>query len=1030
MSGAPPGTIHTWAHGEQAQKQPDGTWKVRLYRAAARPEVNSAGTTSFSPDRTVAEAYLDGANPGFGGANLYKVEPDVDPKKVLDVREGLPRWLEEIAEGHGGGASNSWVLTASDKARQAMLDRGYQWVRFTDDYPTGAETWALLDDEHGEDEVEPKMRKLKKSLCKSREGLGPHGYPPGTVHEWDGVKMRKEAGGKWKPLAGQQQLDLGEAGHPQPKLRRPAVRSEKHSPTGTQLDLLSDRPARLVQEQDRARGRSEQAVKERAELQAKLERAEALGRAAEDWKANGIRARAFKSWFGDWESADPKVLSKISKVRDKVTGEPKLTWQLHLGGRKAAINVAKKQGASVVVGPEGPVTAYHGTSHGGFTEFDPKKTAKNSLFGPGFYFTEDRAVAESYQKKGQPRKVTDLEGANVDSVQAFLDEVAPWTGSGLAYDLKNEKHWAERASILDHVYKHQDIAEKHGIKIPKHQVYSVYLNIRNPYDVDHTKIDVGDLPPSESGKGRALSIVAVAADKPEVGAAIRQKDRKAAWEAGVAAIPGLPDKDLHNMLHALPAAAGMQGPDVAVYAKGMAKNHRHTDPEMQGTYKYFRENPNVLLASIAKAFSLSESTSNPYGDVSYHQLVKYAGDEPGATSDKSATTALLKQLGYDGITHIGGKATNQKIKHRVWIAFEPTQIKAAEGNQGTFDPKDADMTKSNEPVEKSLLLGASMAAAHSATRGQGSSMLSAPIPKTPAQRAGQYQGGSFWDPQKGGREGLQLVPSKENPNIKRWQKVGAVDKVKRAFGGGPKPAATLQEHLGQYHDQLQSWAQQHGGGADLQTAAAVQAGTQPPVKMGGWREATEAFGKLNDEQHHALHEAHQWYTGRMGKSLTGDEMETYSPFEDLCKSLDVDPVPTPEELLKGEPSQPPPPGPAGPPPPVPRPGAPAPTPPGSTPAPSAPSAAPPKPVAPPGPPMPQGPDKGPDEDNEDAPGPGKYPPLMRSATETLDAGVLARSLSCETGERLAKLIEKGGADCPYDHREQFDTSWLKQQKKG
>ena len=903
-AGAAPGTIHTWAHGEQAQKQADGTWKVKLYRAATHPEVNTAGTTSFSPDRAVAEAYLDGRNPGFGGANLYRVEPDVDPRKVLDVREGMPRWLEEIAEGHGGGASNSWVLTASDKARQSMLDRGYQWVRFMDDYPTGAETWALVDEDHGEEAVEPKMRKLKKSLPREK-GLGPHGYPPGTVHEWDGVKMRKEANGEWKPVA-QQALDLGDQPRLELKPRKAAPR-RRSGPAGTQLDLLADRPQRVVQERDQARKRQEHARKnsaaqeaEQAELKAKLARAEAIAAATADWKANGIRAKSFKSWFGDWESTDPKVLAKISKVRDKVTGEPKRTWQLHLGGRKAAINAAKQQGASVVVGPSGPVTAYHGTSRGGFTAFDPKKFAKDSLYGPGFYFTEDPAAAESYTKKGRPRYVTDLEGATQENVQAFLDEVFTGTKYIPKYDLKNEKHWASLTSILDHINRYPSVAEKHGIKVPKRQVYSVYLNIRNPFDVDHTEIDIDALPPSRPGRDRTLHTLintgswADPADAQYV-RDLTARDWKVAWAAGIALVPKLQDQALHTMMKSMPPAVGTKGPDIAAYAKGMAKNHTYTDPEMQPTYKYFREHPEVLLENVGRNFSEIEADiSNPYGKVNYRRLAKYAGDDPSPTGNKAGTTELLRQLGYDGITHIGGKASGRELLHRVWIAFEPTQIKAAD-NQGTFDPKEADMTKSDEPVEKSLLLG-------------------------------------------------------------------------------------------------------------------------------------DAFGKLNDEQHHALHEAHQWYTGRMGKSLTGDEMETYSPFEDLCKSLDVDPVPIPEELRKGEPSQPPAPGPAGPPPPTPRPGAPAPTPPGSTPAPSAPVAVPPKPAAPPGPPMPQGPDKGPDEDNEDAPGPGKFPPLVRSTTETLDAGVLARSLPCETGERLAKLIEKGDADCPYDHREQFDTSWLKQKK--
>ena len=46
----------------------------------------------------------------------------------------------------------------------------------------------------------------------------------------------------------------------------------------------------------------------------------------------------------------------------------------------------------------------------------------------------------------------------------------------------------------------------------------------------------------------------------------------------------------------------------------------------------------------------------------------------------------LRSMGYDGITHIGGGRINDNsVRHRVYIAFDPTQIKSATGNIGTFD---------------------------------------------------------------------------------------------------------------------------------------------------------------------------------------------------------------------------------------------------------------------------------------------------------------------------------------------------------
>lgn len=48
----------------------------------------------------------------------------------------------------------------------------------------------------------------------------------------------------------------------------------------------------------------------------------------------------------------------------------------------------------------------------------------------------------------------------------------------------------------------------------------------------------------------------------------------------------------------------------------------------------------------------------------------------------------FREMGFDGVTHIGGgRVDSEGVRHRVWIAFDPEQIKSATGNRGTFDPK-------------------------------------------------------------------------------------------------------------------------------------------------------------------------------------------------------------------------------------------------------------------------------------------------------------------------------------------------------
>ena len=64
--------------------------------------------------------------------------------------------------------------------------------------------------------------------------------------------------------------------------------------------------------------------------------------------------------------------------------------------------------------------------------------------------------------------------------------------------------------------------------------------------------------------------------------------------------------------------------------------------------------------------------------------------------DYEATQALregFEGAGYDGLTHIGGGRYGNKTTppHKVFIAFDPTQIKSAIGNSGAWDPNNPDI---------------------------------------------------------------------------------------------------------------------------------------------------------------------------------------------------------------------------------------------------------------------------------------------------------------------------------------------------
>ena len=60
-----------------------------------------------------------------------------------------------------------------------------------------------------------------------------------------------------------------------------------------------------------------------------------------------------------------------------------------------------------------------------------------------------------------------------------------------------------------------------------------------------------------------------------------------------------------------------------------------------------------------------------------------------ATQVPTKARKIMLEMGYDGIKDTGGKMGGDK--HTVWIAFEPTQVKSAIGNRGTYDPTKKDI---------------------------------------------------------------------------------------------------------------------------------------------------------------------------------------------------------------------------------------------------------------------------------------------------------------------------------------------------
>lgn len=140
---------------------------------------------------------------------------------------------------------------------------------------------------------------------------------------------------------------------------------------GKQDDATPKNPAQPQQDQQ---GQEQQDPAKEAQRQ----------QAKADYKQNGVRAKSFKSWFGDWEK-DPK---NASKVVDPKTGEPLGTHPLPDHTSKVSDETGR------------PIAVFHGTPGGKFSEFrkDKLRDPEALNYGPGFYFTDKKDVAEGYAK--------------------------------------------------------------------------------------------------------------------------------------------------------------------------------------------------------------------------------------------------------------------------------------------------------------------------------------------------------------------------------------------------------------------------------------------------------------------------------------------------------------------------------------------------------------------------------------------------------------------------------------------------------
>lgn len=125
-----------------------------LWRAAKDDYVEQG--TSFASKKSTAKAYL--ANPGYGGATLYKTSVDLTKQPALDMTGWTwtnVRKMLDVKTPSGVGI-DEW-LPRDPEMLGRIRTLGYFWARVDESYPQGEVTWVWCGTS---DDDEPELETL------------------------------------------------------------------------------------------------------------------------------------------------------------------------------------------------------------------------------------------------------------------------------------------------------------------------------------------------------------------------------------------------------------------------------------------------------------------------------------------------------------------------------------------------------------------------------------------------------------------------------------------------------------------------------------------------------------------------------------------------------------------------------------------------------------------------------------------------------------------------------------------------------
>jgi SAM-dependent methyltransferase len=139
--------------------------EVKIYRAGSESEKGVKAFSSWSEDRSTAEAYLD--NQGFGGSVLRSAV--IHPNNVLDADTTNRRGMVKLAQSLGFDPSEGeewfdagwrYPWEESKRVKSAASSSPFDAIRYVDDFPEGALTIITTRDFKPEEETRLNPRQL------------------------------------------------------------------------------------------------------------------------------------------------------------------------------------------------------------------------------------------------------------------------------------------------------------------------------------------------------------------------------------------------------------------------------------------------------------------------------------------------------------------------------------------------------------------------------------------------------------------------------------------------------------------------------------------------------------------------------------------------------------------------------------------------------------------------------------------------------------------------------------------------------